>query len=58
MPSAINDIVTRQYNVQLAGDTEEIKEQFYAISIQRKLTHPAVLAISRAAQQTLFGVRT
>ena len=58
MPSAIADIVTRQYDVQLAGSTDEIKEQFYAISIQRKLTHPAVLAISRAAQQTLFGART
>lgn len=58
MPSAITDIVTRQYDVQLAGSTDEIKEQFYAISIQRKLTHPAVLAISRAAQKTLFGVRT
>ena len=57
-PSAIADIVTRQYDVKLAGSTEEIKEQFYAISIQRKLTHPAVLAISRAAQQTLFGERT
>ena len=57
-PSAIADIVTRQYDVHLAGTTEEIKEQFYAISVQRKLTHPAVLAISREAQQTLFGQRT
>ena len=54
-PSAIADRVTRQYEVQLAGSTEEIKEQFYAISVQRKLTHPAVLAISRAAQKAFFG---
>ncbi|MDO9191830.1 MAG: transcriptional activator NhaR [Undibacterium sp.] len=54
-PSAIADMVTRQYDVQLLGSTDEIKEQFYAISVQRKLTHPAVLAISRAAQKTLFG---
>jgi LysR family transcriptional activator of nhaA len=57
-PSAIADIVTRQYDVHLAGSTEEIKEQYYAISVQRKLTHPAVLAISRAAQKNLFGERT
>jgi LysR family transcriptional activator of nhaA len=56
-PSAIADIVTRQYDVHLAGSTEEIKEQYYAISVQRKLTHPAVLAISRAAQKALFGER-
>ena len=54
-PAAITDMVMRQYDVQLLGSTDEIKEQFYAISVQRKLTHPAVLAISRAAQQTLFG---
>lgn len=54
-PSAIADMVMRQYDVQLLGSTDEIKEQFYAISVQRKLTHPAVLAISRAAQKTLFG---
>ena len=54
-PTAIADMVMRQYDVQLLGSTDEIKEQFYAISVQRKLTHPAVLAISRAAQKTLFG---
>jgi LysR family transcriptional activator of nhaA len=54
-PSSIADMVMRQYDVSLIGHTDEIKEQFYAISVQRKLTHPAVLAISRAAQQSLFG---
>lgn len=54
-PIAIADMVMRQYDVALVGHTDEIREEFYAISVQRKLTHPAVLAISRAAQQTLFG---
>jgi LysR family transcriptional activator of nhaA len=54
-PTAIADMVTRQYNVVLVGATEEIKEQFYAISVKRKLTHPAVLAISEAAPFALFG---
>jgi LysR family transcriptional activator of nhaA len=52
-PSSIANMVIRQYDVALVGQTDEIKEQFYAISVQRKLTHPAVLAISLAAQQTL-----
>jgi len=30
-------------------------ERFYAISVERKLKHPAVVAISEAARQTLFG---
>ncbi|MEB0137775.1 MULTISPECIES: transcriptional activator NhaR [unclassified Undibacterium] len=50
-PSMIADIIMRQYAVELIGQTEQIREQFYAISVQRKLTHPAVLAISKAAQQ-------
>jgi len=54
-PSVIADSVMRQYDVQVVGHTTEIKEQFYAISVQRKLTHPAVLAISdAAAQDTLW----
>lgn len=54
-PSAIADMVMRQYDLIQVGQTDDIAEQFYAISVQRKLTHPAVLAISRAAQQDLFG---
>lgn len=47
-PSAITDMVMRQYNLELVGTTNAITEQFYAISVQRKITHPAVLAISQA----------
>ncbi|MFZ6798871.1 transcriptional activator NhaR [Undibacterium sp. Di24W] len=47
-PSAIADMVMRQYDLELVGSTEDIQEQFYAISVQRKITHPAVLAISQA----------
>ena len=55
-PSVIADMVMRQYDVQLLGQTEDIQEQFYAISVQRKLTHPAVLAISEAARSAgMFG---
>ena len=53
-PSVIADMVMRQYDVSLIGSTDDICEQFYAISVQRKLTHPAVLAISHAAQGAMF----
>jgi LysR family transcriptional activator of nhaA len=55
-PTVVADMVMRQYDVQLLGQTEEIREQFFAISVQRKLTHPAVLAISRAARSDLFAM--
>jgi LysR family transcriptional activator of nhaA len=31
-----------------------VREQFYAISVERKLKHPAVVAISAAARHELF----
>lgn len=56
-PSAIAEQVMRQYEVVRIGTTEEVIEQFYAISVERKLTHAAVVAISRAARQELFVKR-
>ncbi|MBZ0096414.1 MAG: LysR family transcriptional regulator, partial [Sulfuricella sp.] len=53
-PTAIAEQVMRQHEVVSIGATEEVIEQFYAISVERKLTHPAVVAISRAARQELF----
>ena len=53
-PTAITEQVMRQHEVVSIGTTEEVIEQFYAISVERKLTHPAVVAISRAARQELF----
>lgn len=54
-PSAIAELVEQQYGVVAVGSTEDVTEQFYAISVERKLTHPAVVAISRAARQELFS---
>ena len=52
-PSAIADDVCRQYQVQILGHVETVREQFYAISVERRLKHPAVLEISRTAQDLL-----
>ena len=54
-PSAIAKEIGRQYGVVAIGHTEAVTEQFYAISVERRLTHPAVVAISTAARQELFG---
>ena len=52
-PSAIADEVARHYDVQIIGATDEVREQFYAISTERKLSHPAVLAITETARAWL-----
>jgi len=52
-PSAIADEVAKHYGVQIIGNTEEVREQFYAISIERKISHPAVVAITETARAWL-----
>ena len=54
-PTAIEEEICRQYRVRAVGRIEEIKERFYAISVERRLKHPAVVRISEAARTTLFG---
>ena len=53
-PSIIADEVQRQYGVKLIGQTDDVVERFYAISVERRLTHPAVVAVTEAARQALF----
>jgi LysR family transcriptional activator of nhaA len=53
-PTVIEKEVEQQYQVQVIGRTNKIREKFYAISVERIIKHPAVAAISEAAQQQLF----
>jgi LysR family transcriptional activator of nhaA len=46
--------VEQQYGVQLVGRLAHIRERFYAISVERKLKHPAVIAICESAKNELF----
>ena len=49
-PSIIGTEVQRQYGVKSIGRLASVSERFYAISLDRKLKHPAVVAISEAAK--------
>jgi LysR family transcriptional activator of nhaA len=49
--SFIGDEVRRQSQVQSIGRLTGVRERFYAISVERKLKHPAALAISEAAKR-------
>jgi LysR family transcriptional activator of nhaA len=53
-PFAIAEDVRRVYRVALVGRTDAVKERYYAISVERRLTHPGVLAITSAAREGLF----
>ncbi|MEZ4230178.1 MAG: transcriptional activator NhaR [Polyangiaceae bacterium] len=54
-PSLLADELTRQHGVRLVGQLEGVRERFYAISGERKLKNPAVVAISEAARHELFS---
>jgi LysR family transcriptional regulator, transcriptional activator of nhaA len=54
-PSAIEKEVRAHYKTPVLARLETVVESFYAISIERKLKHPAVLAISEAARDQLFA---
>jgi len=54
-PAAVGRDVMEQYGVERLGEVEGVVERFYAISVERRLKHPAVLAVSRAAHQEVFA---
>lgn len=54
-PTAIAAQVCRQYNVQEVGRIDAVIEQLYAITTERRLTHPAIVAVSEAAKRQVFG---
>jgi LysR family transcriptional activator of nhaA len=53
VPTVVEKEVCRQFDVSRVGRIDAIRERFYAISIERRLKHPAVLAISERARKML-----
>ncbi len=54
IPTAIEADIIKQYDVRPIGVVEEITECFYAISIERRITNPAITAISKSSRTKLF----
>jgi LysR family transcriptional activator of nhaA len=52
-PTAIEAEMRRQYGVTSIGQSDELRERYYAITLQRKLVHPGVQAVWDAAQALL-----
>ena len=53
-PSVMEDEIRRQYGVRTIGCADGVIERFYAISIERRIKHPAVAAITEAARERIF----
>jgi LysR family transcriptional activator of nhaA len=57
VPSVLEEEVRGQYGVQLVGRAEDVRESFYAITVERRLRHPAVVAVAETARDAIFGPR-
>jgi len=53
--TAVEEETKQQYKVRVLGRVESIRERFYVISVERKLKHPAVVAMIAAARERLFA---
>jgi LysR family transcriptional activator of nhaA len=53
-PTAIASYVCDQYRVSPVGRIESISEQLFAITSERRLSHPAIVAISQFARDEIF----
>jgi len=56
-PTAIAAEIEQQYRVRVLGSTDNVKSEFYAISVERRVTHPTVQVILRKARDELFSGR-
>lgn len=54
VPSVFENQMQKMKGVRIIGRTDKVRMQFYAISAERKLQHPAVVAISEAARNKIF----
>ncbi|MGH9255558.1 MAG: transcriptional activator NhaR [Vicinamibacterales bacterium] len=56
-PTAIENEVLRSHRVAVVGRTSVVRERYYAISVERRLKHAGVAAITSAARTEMFGDR-
>ena len=54
-PTAIEREICRQYQVEVVGRLPDVKERFYALTVERRVRHPAVVALCAAARTRVFG---
>ncbi|NJM32129.1 MAG: hypothetical protein HC848_03735 [Limnobacter sp.] len=54
-PTAISSHVCKQYDVCTIGQADSVLEELYAITTDRRMSHPAMVAIRQAAAHQIFG---
>jgi len=54
-PTVLEKEIRRQYQVEVLGRIDTVKQQFFAITVERRLKHPIVMAIFESARQDLLN---
>ena len=54
-PDVVENEVRERYHVQVVGRSEKVRQRVYAISLERKVKHPAVVAICDVARKSIFA---
>lgn len=54
-PTVLDDETTLQFGVEVIGRSPELVEEFFAISVERHIKHPCVVAITKSAKAELFA---
>jgi LysR family transcriptional regulator, transcriptional activator of nhaA len=54
-PTVLETETMAQFGVEVIGRSQELTDEFYAVSVERRISHPCVVAITDAARGQLFG---
>lgn len=58
VPTVIAEDIRARHRLQLVGSVADLRQRFYAISAERKIKNPAVVAICEGARRDIFPART
>ncbi len=53
VPTPIVKEIEQQFGVEAFGSTDKVRKRFYAISVERRISHPAVAAVTESAREWL-----
>lgn len=54
-PTVLAPDIARQFGVDVLGEADGVTVEYFAISVERRITHPCVVAITQSARRALFA---
>ena len=54
-PTVLTKEIEKQFSVKTLGAATDVVDEFFAISVERRVTHPCVIAITQSARNELFA---